>query len=343
MRRNKLLALTVFATFGFNTISDASAIITRHDVSDEEYVVDDADYPELIDLFYPGDCIGTFITDTTLLTVAHCAEDLRESDSLIVNGEPLGIDTIMLHPDYNGWNNDVALIRMESATEGITPYAIYKGTDELGQTLTLVGRGVHATGQEGEPGGSTDGLLRRATNVVSFTSNQWLEVYFEDPDGTDELTDLEGVGAAGDSGSPAFIETDEGLVIAGLNSWGDAPRGIQIGQYGASDYSSRVSQFTDWIEKHSGGTAGDSPDDPDDPDDPNDGDDSDDGSDDDAGDDNGEDSGDDEDNNDEGEIDSDDDEDACDPGGCSTAPVSGLGWAPTLLALGLLRRRERAV
>ena len=55
---------------------DAEAIITRDDVPDASYVVPDADYPAVVDLFEPGDCIGTLITTQHLLTVAHCAEDL---------------------------------------------------------------------------------------------------------------------------------------------------------------------------------------------------------------------------------------------------------------------------
>jgi hypothetical protein len=352
MTRSTLLLLLACAAAGLGTIQDASAIITRHDVTDDEYVVDDSDYPALVDLFWPGDCIGTLITNNTLLTVAHCAEDLRDSDSLIVNGTPHNIDTIMLHPDWDGWNNDIALVRFENEVNDVTPYAIYKGIDEEGEMLTLVGRGVHATGLEGEPGATTDGLLRRATNRVSSTTNQWLEVYFEDPDGTDALTDLEGVGAAGDSGSPAFLDTDDGFVIAGLNSWGDAPRGVQIGQYGAFDFSTRVSQFADWIEKHTGET-GDGGSDP--------GDDGDDTGDD--GDDTGDSGGDDDDGNDDDvdgdDVDNDDDVDGDDvdgapdcgsrwscataTGSCATAPGSTAGWLPLVICLGLVRRRASSL
>jgi len=36
--------------------------------------------------------------------------------------------------------------------------------------------------------------------------------------------------------------------VAGLNSWGDADRGIGIGQYGALDYQTRVSRFARWVD-----------------------------------------------------------------------------------------------
>ena len=227
-------------------IPDASAIIIRHDIDDNEYVVDDADYPGLVDLFEPGDCIGSVITEDMLLTVAHCAEDLRTSDSVTINGNVHSINTILLHPDWDGWNNDIALIQLDTPVNGITPYSIYTGSDELGQLISIVGRGVTATGLQGERQAEVDGQLRRATNIVSAADSQWIEIHFEEPEDEDS-TVLEGVGASGDSGCPVFLETADGMMIVGLNSWGEGSGSVRIGQYGSWDYQTRVSQFTDWI------------------------------------------------------------------------------------------------
>ena len=125
MTRSSIALPLLSAGIGLGLASDAQAIIIRHDVSDEEYVVDDADYPALVDLFEPGDCIGTLIHATWLLTVAHCAEDMRESRPLTVAGVSHDIDEIMLHPQWNGWNDDVALIRFREPVEGVTPYDLY--------------------------------------------------------------------------------------------------------------------------------------------------------------------------------------------------------------------------
>ena len=251
LRKTTLIALG----FGLGMSLDASAIIMRHDVDESEYLAEDADHPALIDLFGPGDCIGTLIDPSHLLTVAHCAEDLNSNQSLSVNGEAKAIGDIILHPEWGGWLHDIALVRFEDPVEGIDPLAIYRDTDELDQTLILYGRGMHGTGVEGKPGGSDDGQLRRATNVVSSVTAAWIEVTFEAP-GEDGITDVEGVGAAGDSGGPAFIETSDGLFIAGLNSWGDADQGVEVGQYGAYDYSTRVSQYAEWIDDELGVTGG---------------------------------------------------------------------------------------
>ena len=47
MTRSSLAMLLLTAGLA----GDAQAIIIRHDASDDAYVVDDADYPALVDLF----------------------------------------------------------------------------------------------------------------------------------------------------------------------------------------------------------------------------------------------------------------------------------------------------
>jgi MYXO-CTERM domain-containing protein len=243
----RTLALTVLGGLGLTLASPVHAVIIRHDVDDSEYVVPDADFPALVDLFQPGDCIGTLIHPSTLLTVAHCAQDLRDNQTLTVNGTEHAIEEVVLHPEWRGWLYDIALIRLDVAVEGVTPYPLYRGASELGEELIIVGRGLHGTGIEGEPGATQDTLLRRATNVITKADDHWLEVTFEEP-GEDGITALEGVGASGDSGGPAFLQTKDGLLIAGLNSWGDASFPTRVGQYGAWDYSTRVSKYLEWLD-----------------------------------------------------------------------------------------------
>lgn len=225
----------------------AGAIIMRHDVPDSDYLVDAADYPALVDLFDPGDCLGTLIRDDAVLTVAHCAVDLKPRDTLSFGGVEHGIDRIRIHPDYRGFRDDIAMVFLSEPVTGVDPVEVYRGSDEKGSVLTIIGRGIHGTGQTGERGGSDDGRLRRATNVVTKADKQWLEVVFESPNDSDVL-DLEGVGAGGDSGGPAFIDTPTGPQLAGLNSWGEGGRGVRVGEYSSRDYSTRVSSQLDWLD-----------------------------------------------------------------------------------------------
>lgn len=228
---------------------DAEAIIIRDDVPDTDYVVSDADYPAVVTLFPPDDCSATLFHESYLLTVAHCAVDLGPGDSLQIAGMSSTVAEVTLHPMWtDGDTHDIAVVRLEEAVEGVEPLPLYRGEDELGAVVSLVGRGTTGTGIEGEDGGSSDGVLRRATNIVTSVDPLVFEVVFDSP-GDADVTELEGVGASGDSGGPVFLDVDGTPQVAGLNSFGDAPNGIGIGQYGSMDYQTRVSAFVDWVDE----------------------------------------------------------------------------------------------
>jgi len=238
-------SLFVIATW---PISYAHAIVRRDDVPDADFVVADADYPAVVTLFPPDDCGGTLIHAAHLLTVAHCAVDLIPGDSVEIGATQCTVAEVTLHPQWQDDDHyDIAVVRFADRVEDVDPVPIYRGVDELGALVSLVGRGVTATGLEGESGGRSDGQLRRATNVVSHVDEFLLEVVFERPD-EEQITGLEGVGASGDSGGPVFLEVDGTLYLAGLNAFGDSPEGIGIAQYGSLDYQTRVSSYADWID-----------------------------------------------------------------------------------------------
>ena len=242
---DRLAASLVASSLALAT-SPAQAIITRHDVADAEYVVADADYPALVDLFEPGDCLGSVVAPDALLTVAHCAVDLALGDPLVVAGELRHVVEVVLHPDWTDRDvDDIAIVRLDAPVT-VAPLALYRGASEVGQPVTLLGRGVTATGLDGEPGADSDGQLRRATNVVSDATQELLEIRFAAPE-DDDVTDFEGVGAAGDSGGPLFIRVAGATQIAGLNAFGEG-NGVAIGQYGSSDYQTRVGSYLPWIE-----------------------------------------------------------------------------------------------
>ena len=246
--RRIILSSLVAALWTLSLIN-ASAIIIRDDLDDSNYVVNDSNYPALVDLIERGDCIGTLVHESYLLTVAHCAADLDPGDSLNVNGTQYSVAEIIPHPQWNKRRDeyDIALVRFSRPVEGVTPLPIYRGGDETGSLITLVGRGDTNTGLQGERGARNDGKLRRCTNIVTSVDDHFIEIRFEKP-GEEGITLLEGVGAAGDSGCPAFIEIEDVSYIAGLNSWGDGPRGVKVGQYGAFDYQTRVTQYLDWLD-----------------------------------------------------------------------------------------------
>ena len=227
----------------------AWAIVTRHDLDDSDYIVPDADYPAIVTLFEPDDCSGTLVHESYLLTVAHCADDLDAGDSLLVNGRACQVAEVIKHPSWNRRRDefDIALVRFTRPVRGVEPLPIYRGSDELGSFITLLGRGVHATGLQGERRAESDGNLRQATNVVTAVNNHFIEIVFERP-GENGITELEGVGVSGDSGGPAFIDVGGAPHLAGLNSYGEGGNGSRVGQYGSRDYQSRVSRYLDWLD-----------------------------------------------------------------------------------------------
>lgn len=220
----------------------------RHDVADASYVVRDDAYPALVDLISRGDCIATLVHPRYLLTVAHCAMDVSAGAALNVNGTSYAIDEVLLHPSWRDRDDyDIALVRLATEVTGVTPMPLYRGSDEMGALLTIVGRGDTGTGLLGEGSATNDGLLRRANNVVTSVNAHFIEVRFERSSDSGVLP-LEGVGAAGDSGCPAFIDVGGVPHVAGLNSYGEEGSAAEVAAYGSFDYQTRVSQYLDWID-----------------------------------------------------------------------------------------------
>jgi len=252
MRKLRTAALGLALGLSVPGLNTAHAIITRHDLPDEYYVVTDDKFPALVDLLKRGDCMGTLIHESYLLTVAHCAAELPKGKTLQIKGISNTVDKVILHP---GWEKDsdgdpakfdIALVHLKQPVKDVKPVPIYKKTDELGATVFLIGRGVHATGLVGEKGGKDDGKLRRASNRVAAVNQHSLTLIFRRPDDPGVMG-TEGVGAAGDSGCPVFIVQNGVAYLAGLNSGGEDDGPIDIGKYGAKDYQTRVSQYLKWI------------------------------------------------------------------------------------------------
>ena len=232
----------------FAAVPSAHAIITRDDVDDADFRVYPSQYPAVIALLGPGDCLGTLIHPTYVLTVAHCAAEVPVGTALTIGGDTRTVSSVILHPRWQdgGDTFDIAMLRLDAATLQVEPYQLYRGGDEVGQQVELLGAGKHGTGIEGEQGASDDGLLRRATNTVDAVDDHFLRFTFDDPS-REEVTDREGVGAAGDSGGPVLLRQGGITYLAGLNAWGGSCD-HDVGQYGAADYQTRVSTFADWID-----------------------------------------------------------------------------------------------
>ncbi len=69
-------------------------------------------------------------------------------------------------------------------------------------------------------------------------------VFRFDAPGDENVTPLEGISGPGDSGGPAFLETADGLRLAGLSV---ASSGRPKGRYGVWEFYTRVSPQVQWV------------------------------------------------------------------------------------------------
>jgi hypothetical protein len=220
-----------------------NAIVMRHDVDRDQYLLDPYNYQSAI---HSKNCSATLITPRWALTAAHCV-DISLGNSIVSFGkltildEQITIKKIHSHPAYTTAIHDIALVELHEPIYSIEPTPPYEGSDELGKTLKLAGYGMLGNPVDGLDNYTTLRVLYGADNVTSSANDYHLGFRFENPAEGNSLS-LEGVGGPGDSGGPVYIETSVGRFIAGVSSFGDW-------NYNDSDYYTRVSQELDWIKE----------------------------------------------------------------------------------------------
>jgi hypothetical protein len=262
MCKHVKISQLLFCLFLLLPCAGAQAIIIRHDKADSRYRVEESSYPQLFYMhtrFENRVCVATLIAAQWALTAAHCTRQtpLLETVSrhehfvLTIAGKAVETDRVVLHPQSDTGNElhdvDLALIHLTTGVENVQPAQLNQSPNEQDQIYTLLGWGFSGDGTRGLQG--NDGRMRRALNRVTL-AGKWLEFLFDDPrtPGSKAL-DLEGVPGLGDSGSPALLETDDGLVVVGITvgelEEGEAPK--HQGLYGTILLYERISSHLTWI------------------------------------------------------------------------------------------------
>ena len=236
------LLLLVLLVMSFS----ASAIVIRHDVDDAKYRVLATEFPALVDL--PGEGHGVLIAPQWVITAAHAVSWQSEIKQVTINGKPIAVDSLVIHPGYkkppqalldqalSTWDwtlfrallassDDIALIKLAQAVTDVAPVAINKSDGEFGQSIKILGKGATGNGITGyEYRSSHRNALRRADNKVSSAHGRWLCYMFDKPP---NALPLEGGSGSGDSGGPVLIQADNDWLLAGLTSWSDPQSSIR--------------------------------------------------------------------------------------------------------------------
>lgn len=249
--------------------SAANSIVIRDDVKDAQYRISASEFPALVDM--PGEGHGVLIAPQWVVTAAHTIPMPAHLAQVHIGGQPQAVERVVVHPGQK-WppqamidralatgdgilavmaiaaSDDIALVKLKQPVTGVEPVPLYRGSDEIGQTVRIIGKGATGNGLTGHAWtGPNRTELRRAFNTVTSADAKWFCYVFDAPPAA---LPLEGRIGSGDSGGPVLIETGGKSELAGLASWtfihGDL-RVAKPGSYGQQACNVRLSRYADWI------------------------------------------------------------------------------------------------
>lgn len=193
-------------------------------------------------------CTGTLIARDIVLTAAHCVAPDTTYKMVDYKSQPprlLDVRRAVTHPQFNMQSllahratADVALLQLASplpAQPATLGGALMPVT--VGQRLTVVGMGVAVRGD-----GRSGGVARAASLAVTGRPGT-LQIRLVDPATNNARA---GLGACtGDSGAPAFLDSNRGSIIIGVVSWSTGPNNAS--GCGGLTGVTPLALYRDWI------------------------------------------------------------------------------------------------
>ncbi len=232
----------------------ANGVVVRHDVDDAAYREKGgcAALEGVGRLLADGELrgTGTLICDRWVLTSAHVVHGYAARTwEFATRGGRRPVEEIFVNPGWTGdpdHGHDLALLRLETPLAGVGVVAMFRGSDDPGTPVELLGYGYTGDGRGGVR--TFDGALRAATNVIEEHEADYMMFFFDEP-GSRYETPREGMAAFNDSGGPVIVSTADGPRVAGTHSfirdWNE--NGV-LADYGDVHGASRVTLHLDWLD-----------------------------------------------------------------------------------------------
>lgn len=172
-------------------------------------------------------CTGTFVSQTQILTAAHCGGDRDHPIFEIVwtslNGDFISTSSndFIKHPLYTPGHsiqpNDIAIITIDRPSESVPdPLVLATNPVAQGQTVSLVGFGDNKNeNKDGKLSGTGAGIKRIGANKIYAATHGGLLIVSGDPGGCD-TSENSSVTGNGDSGAPLLVDGNiAGTTIGG--------------------------------------------------------------------------------------------------------------------------------
>jgi secreted trypsin-like serine protease len=194
----------------------AAAVVIRPDRDDSEYLELASRYTSSVPLNAPAG-EGILVASRWVLTSAGIGKSVRDMKP---RPKVAGVEVEEVHV-----RGDIALLQLKAVPRDLPVTALYRGRDEAGLTVAIVGHG------------NTDGKKRAAINTVDRVETARLQIQVKVGE---ERSDLQGALVPGDLGAPAIAETADGFRVVGIAT--------SVAVDGWETYA-RVSSFAAWIDE----------------------------------------------------------------------------------------------
>jgi Trypsin len=226
----------------------AQALLIRADRDDAEYAEMATKYSSSVFIDIPGGGEGVLINARWILTSARVGTALKQMKTLPlvkVGTREIKMQTLFVHPVWRPESNsaDIALIYLARAAN-VEPTPIYRGDDEAGKSVVIVGRGD--TGKIGDKATRQDHKVRAGINTIDRLSPKIFSMTIK---AGDDASDLQAAFTPRESGAPAYYQTEaKELFVVGIASSSKDENSNGAVDTGDQQVCARVSAYADWID-----------------------------------------------------------------------------------------------